>query len=124
MMAEALKSQGLHWQSMAYFMEKSRDWAYTFGPVDWGDLFGVLGQVMRELADAADERFRAREKELERPDIADCRAGECDHDLRSETVSRWTTPAAWASATARHTRRKTVSFSFRFPVEEARCSSR
>ena len=78
-MAKSLKKAGLHWASIAYFMERSTLKAWTSNNPEWAGLFELFGKAMRRLADEHDREYRAREEERE-SDLADCYAGQCHHD--------------------------------------------
>jgi len=85
-MADVLSKSGLHWHSMAYFMERSELQAVMSGDRGLMRLCTALKGPFRRLADEADERFRERDRDRQ-GDVLDCNAGECQHQRVTETTT-------------------------------------
>lgn len=83
-MADVLSKSGLHWHSMAYFMERSELQAVMSGDRGLMRLCTALKGPFRRLADEADERSRERDRQ---GDLLDCNASTCEHPRVTETTT-------------------------------------
>ena len=86
MMAEGpLKGTGSYWKSMADFMERSRakacDPDLSDNP-EWALVFDAFATAIRQLVLEHD-----KDMDEEKQDLANCHAGTCQHERRSQTVS-------------------------------------